>query len=334
MLFHQTSTTCINTTAIRIWVVDGANAPLQGSDTNRKPDLILLPADVASSSKPLDWTDVSTVGEMKINKSPNTVKSSYIEVAGKTALLLYAQDGQHSAPCLQLLGHHIILMFFDRARSLSTAPIDINQHPEVFLRILVGLSHAPLCHIGFDETVISEAGGKKCVLVAWTGDLVGNVVAMDSLLFISDALHGHGTTVWAALMHSPNLKPPRRIVVKDSWIDPLQKYTEGRILAKLNKAGVKGVPKLIHEQQVQGPHPSHPDSKVNQSTHFLRTLLSHIKVSSYHVRVLSWLLTEPFGQRILDFSSLAELLVAFINYVLSELQCMYNLLPANSIFST
>ena len=192
----------------------------------------------------------------------------------------------------------------------------------------------PLCHIGFDETVISEAGGKKCVLVAWTGDLVGNVVVMDSLLFISDTLHGRGTTVWAVLMHSPNLKPPHWIVVKDSWIDPLRKYTEGRILAKLNKAGVKGVPKLIHEQQVQGPHPSHPDSKVNQSTHFFRMLLSHIKVSSYHVHVLSWLLTEPLGQRILDFSSLAELLVAFIDYVLSELQCMYNLLPANSIFST
>jgi len=105
----------------------------------------------------------------------------------------------------------------------------------------------PLCHIGFNETVILEAGGKKRVLVAWTGDLVGSAVVMDSLLFISDVLHGCGTTVWAALMHSPNLKPPCRIVVKDSWIDPLRKYTEGGILAKLNKAGVKGVPKLIHE---------------------------------------------------------------------------------------
>jgi len=78
---------------IRIWVADGANAPLQGSDANRKPDLVLLPADVARASKRLDWRDVSAIGEMKINKTPNTMKSSYIEVAGKTALLLYAQDG-------------------------------------------------------------------------------------------------------------------------------------------------------------------------------------------------------------------------------------------------
>ena len=315
-------------------MADGANTPLQGSDANRKPDLILLPEAVAKSSQPLDWRDVSVIGEMKTSKSSNTVKSSYIDAAGKTALLLYAQDGRHSAPCLRILGHHIILTFFDRGRSLSTAPIDINEYPEEFLRILIGLSRAPLGHIGFDETVISRADGKKRVLVAWTGDLVGSEVIMDSLLFISDVLQGRGTTVWAAQMYSLE-KPPRRIVVKDSWINPLRKFTEGSILARLNKAGVKGVPRLIHEQQVRGPHPLRIDSEVNQSTHFLRTFLSHIKVPSYHVRVLSRLLTEPLGQQILDFSSLAELLVAFIDYVLSALQCIVLcLLLANSIFST
>ena len=184
-------------------------------------------------------------------------------------------------------------------------PIDINEYPEEFLRILISLSHAPLGHIGFNKTVISCADGKKCILVAWTGDLVGSeVIGMDSLLFISDALQGRTTTVWAAQMYSPE-KPPWRIMVKDSWINPLQKFTEGSILARLNKAGVKGVPRLIHEQQVQGPHPLRIDSEVNQSTHFLWTFLSHIKVPSYHVHVLSCLLTEPLGQRILDFSSLA-----------------------------
>ena len=304
-------------------MADGANVPLQGSDTNRKPDLILIPERIKNLS-PLDWRDVSVVGEMKINKSSNTEKTSYIEEAGKTALLLYAQDGRHSAPCLRLLGHHIILMFFDRGGSLSTAPIDINQNPEDFLRILVGLSHAPLSHIGFDETIIRDVDAKKRVLVAWNGDLVGNEVVLNHLLFISDSIHGCGTTVWAAEMRSNPKDPPRQIVVKDSWIDPLRKFTEGGILARLNKAGVRGVPKFIHEQQVQGPHPSLPDSKVNQSTHFIRTLLVRLKAPHYHVRVLSRLLTELVGQRIFDFSSLAELLVAFIDYVLSELQHIFD----------
>ena len=102
------------------------------------------------------------------------------------------------------------------------------------------------------------------------------------------------------------------------WIDPLRKFSEGNILARLNAAGIKGVPKLIHEQQVQGPHPSRPDLKVNKSTHFIRTLLPDIATHPYHVRTLSRLITEPVGQSILEFSSLAELLLAFIDYVLSE----------------
>ena len=250
--------------------------PLQGLDANQKPDLDLLPVDIAESMQPLDWRDVSTIGEMKTNKTSNTVKSSYIEAAGKTALLLYAQDGRHSAPCVQLLGHHIILMFFDRGGSLLTMPIDINKYPDEFLWILIGLSCAPLCDIGFNETVILHADGKKCVLVAWTGALVGSEVVVDNLLFISDMLYGHGTTIWGAQMYSPD-KPPRQIVVKDSWINPLWKFTKGSILAKLNKASVKGVPKLIDEQQVQGPsftsrlqsqpvHTFPPDSSVSHQS--------------------------------------------------------------------
>ena len=227
------------------------------------------------------------------------MKKLYVEVAGKTALLLYAQVGRHSAPCLQILGHSIVLMFFDRGGSLLTMPIDINQQSEEFLHILVGLLCAPLSHLRFNETVLWEKDGKKCVLVAWHGDSAeGGEVVLDKLIFISDALHGCGTTVWAALMYPPSSQPQQplhQIVVKDSWIDPLQKFTEGSILAKLNEAGVRGVPKLLHEQQVQGPHPSHPNIKVNQSTHLLRTLLSNINIPNYHVCVLSCLLTELFG---------------------------------------
>ena len=255
------------------------------------------------------------------------MKKSYIEVARKAALLLYAQDGRHSAPCLQILEHSIVLTFFDRGGSLSTSTIDINQQPETFLRILVGLSCARRDHLGFDETLFWEKDGKKCVLVARHGDPAeGGKVLMGRVIFISNTLHGHGTTVWAGLLYPPSSQSqqePRQIVVKDSWIDPLRNFTEGGILAKLNEAGVRGVPKVLHEQQVPRPHPSYPNIKVNQSTHFLRSLLSGVSITNYHVRVLSRLFTEPLGEQLMDFSSLAELLVAFIDCVLSMLQSFY-----------
>ena len=263
---------------LRTWHANGATAPLKGSDVNRKPDLILLPASIATSesSKVLDWRDVSAFGEIKNRSAPDTLKKSFIKVAGKTALLFYAQDGRHSAPCLRILGHHIVLTFFDRGGSLSTAPFDIHENPEVFLRILLGISMAPKANIGFDETVFWDEEKKKMVLVAWKwdGENYENdnpVVSLDQLIFISDALHSHGTTVWASSMKGPTQKSRRQVVIKDSWIDPLCKFTEGNILARLNDANVEGIPQLIHEQQVQGPHPSRAISraKVNMSTHFL-----------------------------------------------------------------
>lgn len=299
--------------------------PLKGSDANRKPDLLLLPASIAKSSKDLDWRDVIVLGEIKYRRTATAMKKSYTEAVGKTALLLYAQDGRHSAPFLRMLGHHIILTFFDRGGSLSTAAFDIHKNPEVFLRILLGVSTAPMAKLGFDETVFWDPSEKKKALIAWRGESGGDNkdnphILLEHLIFISDALHGRGTTVWAGSMKesSTSQQPRRRVVLKDSWIDPLRKFTEGGMLARLNDANVEGVPLLLNEQQVQGPHPSRTDVKMNMSTHFLRTLLSvSYNRPSYQLRVLSRLLTEPFGVSITSFSSLAELLVAFIDYVSS-----------------
>ena len=207
----------------------------------------------------------------------------------------YAQDGRHSAPSLQILGNYIVLTFFDRGRSLLTAPIDINKYPEEFLHKVIGTSQVTLSHIGFDNIMLWDRDRRKCVVVAL--EVLGKEVVLDRLLFISDALHGHGTMVWAAKLMS----------------------ALGSIIAKLNKVGVEGIPKLIHEQHIQAPHPSHPGLRINQSTHIIQTILPHIQTHNYHICVLSCLLTEPFGQQIMAFSSLTELLLAFINCILSEL---------------
>ena len=46
--------------------------------------------------------------------------------------------------------------------------------------------------------------------------------------------------VWEAKMFNGHKYVP--MVVKDLWIDPLQKYTKGMILHLLNEKGIQGVP--------------------------------------------------------------------------------------------
>ena len=151
------------------------------------------------------------------------------------------------------------------------------------------------------------------------------------MLFISDNLHSRGTTVWEGVLLEPLVgsigrggkqKKPKlgagqgeTVIVKDSWIDPLQKYTKGMILSMLNMKCVEGVPTLVHKQQVETCHPHSCSNKimmVNSSMHILHSAVTH---HFYYLCVLSRIITTPIGVSITEFSCLGELLVAFLDYI-------------------
>lgn len=90
------------------------------------------------------------------------------------------------------------------------------------------------------------------------------------------------------------------------------------ILLILDQHGVEGVPELVPEQQVRSSLPTNTGFvNGNYSTHsFLSVLPSDAK---FQLRVLSRLVTRPVAQLILEFTSLGELLVAFLDYTIGEL---------------
>ena len=139
---------------------------------------------------------------MKKKNNMDNLKKSFIEVAGKTAFLLYAQDSRHAAPSIQILGEDIVLTIFNQGGSLSTVPFSIHEDPKFFLRLLVSLSTSPLHKIRFDESVIwDEKLKKKRMLVTWTGGgKTENKIILEQVIFITDSLLGCGTMVWGGLM--------------------------------------------------------------------------------------------------------------------------------------
>ena len=133
-------------------------------------------------------------------------------------------------------------MIFDRGGSLSTAGFDIHRHPDVFLHILISVSSGPLSTLGFDTSIQWRTvccDGKqhnvKQVVITRNGQ-PSCMIELTRVLFISDNLHGRGTTVWEGVLLEPlastgeggeqkrsKLKAGQEetVVVKDSWIDPL-----------------------------------------------------------------------------------------------------------------
>ena len=123
--------------------------------------------------------------------------------------------------------------------------------------------------------------------------------------------------VWEAKMFDGRKYMP--VVVKDSWIDPLWKYTEGMILHLLNEKGIQSVPSLLYEGQVRTLLVTSEEILAN--THFIRLTLLWNPTScphDYHLHILYCLITQPIGILITEFHSLGELLVAFLNYLIGE----------------
>jgi len=154
-------------------------------------------------------------------------------------------------------------------------------------------------------------------------DGITYTIELTKLLFISDNLNGRGTMVWQGMRVTRRNKSSKQVAVtmKDLWIDPLQKYTEGMILATLNKHMIKGVPTLIHEEQIKASYPpTIANKQANSSTHFLRLFLTKCgNGGTYSLRTLSRIITEPVGELITELSCLGEFLVAFLDYVVGEL---------------
>lgn len=136
-------------------------------------------------------------------------------------------------------------------------------------------------------------------------------IELTKLLFISDYLVGQGSTVWKGVLQGYLEQPASYVVVKNNWIDPLRKFTEGAILQILNKAGIEGIPTLIYEVQVttQAYNKNDGQTMVNQSTH-------HVCAT------LQWY-PKPVGSLVTDFHSLGELLVSFLDFVIGKHSFVY-----------
>ena len=126
-----------------------ATQPLNGANAIRKPDLSCW---LAPDNK-FNWRHLASFAEVKNCDRKDNEKSSYIETAGKTSCLLYAQDGCHAVPCICILGSYIYFMLFDRGGSLSTCSYDIHSSPHNFLHIFISVTSGSLHILGFDVSI-------------------------------------------------------------------------------------------------------------------------------------------------------------------------------------
>ena len=162
--------------------------------------------------------DILSIGEMKHSNQKDNVKELFIELAGKVTFLHQVQDRRCATPCIRILGKDIIFTIFDHSGSISTQPINIHNAPELFLRILLGITFAPRITLGFDTTVHKVKNRTRNIKVTLL-DRENTMVNIKELISISGSLHGRGMMVWSGMFTWSGVE--HNVVVKDSFIDPL-----------------------------------------------------------------------------------------------------------------
>ncbi|KAF8836972.1 hypothetical protein BDN67DRAFT_1014227 [Paxillus ammoniavirescens] len=336
------------------WSVDSSTTPLKGGDASRKPDLIsLLPGGEADwrhlatfgEVKNRSGPDTQKASYIKIagkmwcllyaQDSCHSVPCIHM-LRPEIFLTIFDCGGLISTSGFDI--NKSPMDFLRILIGLSTAP----RHSLGFDEMIQWVS-------SLNDPNDQVGQIKKLTILVKS---IPHDIELTELIFLSDTLHGRRTTVWGGrTRQAPDLddeaggkeregkgkgmergrgrekgkererekeEKADEVVVKDSWIDPLRKYTEGMILGKLNNEGAAGVPTLVHEQQVKGPlasPKSWPGAKINHSTHNICSLIGRID-KFYYLRVMSRFVTTPVGLPVTDFLCCAELLVAFLNYVL------------------
>ena len=137
---------------------------------------------------------------------------------------------------------------------------------------------------------------------------------LKKILSISESLIGQRLIVWEGVIDS-DIPGAEAVTIRNSWINSLRKYIKGMIFHILAQNDVEDVSMLLTKQQVKIQHHT---METNLSTHFIQPRLYHIHSLDNHLQVLACLITHSIGILIVNFSSLGELLFAFLDYIINE----------------
>ena len=316
-----------------------SNIPIRDALVDRKPDIMLvrLVDEDYTREGPLDWKDVQALIEHTISKDPPPRMGKTI--TDKNYLMFCAQPERNFIINICIINACFAVIVSDHVGQIETDLFSSDRSTNVllFLRIVMGFAFLPDKWLGIDNTIIRRVHGQKSSIPRTFKssfkkpmfpdpkiDIIQNLLlplnlgralavtkeeAVDdecpdfdtisirnetykvlSVLFDSQAFIGRATKVF--LVRFPD---GRKGVLKDSFITT-NRMSEQSIL---DKGPIPFGPEMID-------HCTFDDTNI-----FRKSLFK--PAATLEVREKRRVVTYPAGVHISDFSSLWELMVAFLD---------------------
>ncbi len=263
---------------------------------------------------PKGWGYIDSVHEIKPRSSP---LETICQLAQSARLIFRHQPNRRFVLMSFLNGPRIFLVVFDRSGVVCSTGFDIHDHPELFLRIVLGFTFAEPKELGFDPTVTLDKNNKGLICV---GDVQ---YIIDDVIYVEGVIRGRGTVCYRVHHES---QPTSYLVAKDSWVDTSREERECNILMLLG--GVPGIPKMIAHSIVN------VDSTSDTTARFRKRLLVEAHRSkntqavhwtwaddhyaSVEIREHRRIVTSPYAAKLEEFPSLLVFVQVIRDIAISE----------------
>ena len=300
--------------SVKRWSGRYACEPVKDGSHSQDHCVLLDPS--AAEMGGTTWYDVLVTLQYKSSK---TQMDKAVRDIWSIATLLFASKARRFVLGVSMAGRHMKLLVFNRSAILLSESFDFHEHPEMFLRIVVGLAFLDGLQLGLDTSVTyplerldfsspsdssSEMSRPKEPRVVPTSiEFKGKVYAVIKPLNVRPrCVRERGTSCY--LVKGP--ESGENLVMKDSWIDKSRESKEHDILKVLSD--VEHITNLIDEEIVQLGDEYHTTETL------LNKFLSSAEKKGTAVRLHRRYLFGPYCKPILSFRSKKELVNGFINW--------------------
>lgn len=209
--------------------------PLAGCPSLRKPDLMLLPANAE-----VNWSSVLVVGELKQNRQKGLEVKTIVQLANYVRLMFATQHSRRFVHGFTICDEYMRCWIFHRGGLMGGDEFSINQHPQLFLSVILGYAAMNDHEIGFDPTLLFT---KEGMII---GQMQDKIRITRPAFFCPPSIASRGTTCWNATLVTDSTA---RYVLKDSWRSAHHGH-EGEMLAKARDRGVIGIVEYIAHEDV------------------------------------------------------------------------------------
>lgn len=186
--------------------------------------LVVIPR----SRKDATWADIRCVVSMQIGKPRRNKECCRLMEYARRCFA--NQPNRRYVLGLSFLHKDLSFYVFDRSGTLATPYYNVDQNPEQFLQLAIGVLFMDYAQLGHDTSIYSKrdknyinAGGKKYKMLC--------------TLYNDDGLRGRGTMCFKAADKSGKV-----VVIKDSWVDRTRPTKEVDMLKLLRGSGIENIP--------------------------------------------------------------------------------------------